>query len=260
MVNRLLWTVLATLALVAPLTGCHGFDRYYQGNCHSTGLSGRFNEGGGCGPNCGGGGCATEDCADGDCGAGDCDDGSCGTPACGGCGHCGGCCPHPLCSLWRALTCSSACGEFYFDEWVNDPPHRCDPCHDGMYVGPQDSCPRWFDGLRGIRGYRCGSQCDTSCGYEGGCGEPGCTSCGHGEHESEGVPTEAEEIQPAPRKMEPTPAMESARGQTTPYYTPNTRRVSHTQPPQRPQSYSTRSANYLTNGSSFGSGVRNVRR
>ena len=263
MTNRLLWTLLATLALALPAVGCHGLDRYYDGHCGGSALSGRISGrgdcGGGCGGSCGNADCGTTGCADGSCGAG----GDCGVgPSCGA----GGCCPHPFRNLWRSITCSSGCGEFYFDEWVNDPPERCDPCDDhGRYAGPQGGCQKWLRSGRGSMSYRCGRTCDTSCGYEGGCGTPGCSSCGQSEGSHDEVietPTPAEPMQ----RMEPTPAAESARRPTEPYYNkPATRRVSHAQPTPQPRvlSSSTRTARHLQPTEAtrpVGTGIRTTQR
>ncbi|HTN74173.1 MAG TPA: hypothetical protein VL096_02965 [Pirellulaceae bacterium] len=259
MTNRLLWTLLATLALALPAVGCHGLDRYYDGNCGGSAFSGRISGRGECGGGCGGS-CGNADCGTtGSCGAG----GDCGAgPSCGA----GGCCPHPFRNLWRSITCSSGCGEFYFDEWINDPPERCDPCDDyGRYAGPQGGCQKWLRSGRGRMSYRCGRTCDTSCGYEGGCGTPGCNSCGQsadGHDETIETPMPAQRMQ----RMEPTPAVESARRPTEAYYTkPGARRVSHTQPTAQPRvlSSSTRTARHAQPTEAtrpIGSGVHTTHR
>jgi hypothetical protein len=148
------------------------------------------------------------------------------------------------------LTCSNGCGEFYFDEWINEPPERCDPCDNfGRYVGPQTHCRPWLAGLRGLRGYRgCGS-CEGGCGLgkECGCGDAGCAGdAGMMESASpEGIDGPV---------MEPTPAKEASRPK--PYYTPEKQRVTKMATPQRARS-ATRSAHYLsTPQAPVGSGVR----
>ncbi len=92
-------------------------------------------------------------------------------------GDCDACSSQPIWkryTIWgrmrHAATCGSGCGEWYFGEWLYDPPPAkgCDKCDmDGNYIGPQD-CP---DGeCRGIfhhlHGRRNGSGC-PSCGVAG---------------------------------------------------------------------------------------------
>lgn len=210
--NRLVCVTLAALALSAFGSGCCCMDRYYYGDCTKPALWGRT--GGGCSS-----GTCDDGCADGSCHGGDCHDGACASADCGGCGKCDLCNFHPLRSLFNAIHCSSGCGEFYFDEWINDPPAPCDPCDNhGNFVGQRCCPPRWFLGVRNTCGYDCAQNCDTSCGYDAGCGTPGCTSCGHGSvhHEEqhgemhESVPT------PQPEMMEPMPT--TARRTAKPYY------------------------------------------
>src|SRR5688500_5331927 len=121
LMNRLVCVVATAVLLTAAGSGCCCMDRYYYGDCPRTGL---FGFGGRCG-DCTG---ATETgCADGHCGGGGaCND--CATAPCGGCGNCDLCSLTPLRTLFNAFRCSSGCGEFYVDEWINDPPDKCDPC------------------------------------------------------------------------------------------------------------------------------------
>lgn len=95
------------------------------------------------------------------------------------CNSCGGSRPRLVTWLNSKLSCGSACGDVYWDEWLSDPPDCCDPCDDcGQYVGPQACPPKfrpgsWFGVFWGCRGEEC------SCGEC--CPEPACPSCdGHG--------------------------------------------------------------------------------
>src|SRR4026209_2031199 len=65
---------------------------------------------------CSGGQCACDD------GCRDTCDNACGS-SCG-----------LLSPLHCLLGCGSGCGEFYYDEWLSDPPQCCDPC---------DNCGNW---------------------------------------------------------------------------------------------------------------------
>lgn len=154
--NRLVCLTTTALLLAAMGSGCCCMDRYYYGDCPKPGMWGRF------GAKCYGCDAGGIEHGYGDCGPGGCGDGDCGD-ACGACGPCGF---HPLRSLFGALGCSSGCGEFYVDEWINDPPDKCDPCDEhGGYVGHRPCKPRWFLGVRGLSGRHCGG-CDSCC--EGG--------------------------------------------------------------------------------------------
>ncbi len=255
--NRLVCVVLTALALSAFGSGCCCMDRYYHGDCAGPASWGR---------NCGGGACrggtCNDGCADGSCASGGCSDGSCGATAdCGGCGKCDLCAFNPIKSLFKSIGCSSGCGEFYFDEWINDPPDACDPCDDcGNFVGQRCCPPRWFLGGRNTSCYTCAQNCDTSCGFDGGCSTPGCTSCGHGgalhDHSPHGemietVPT------PQPEMMDEMPT--TARRTSKPYYNNSgTRRVSHSQPQKQPTPAVRRTSHTtLTTASApIGSGVR----
>lgn len=219
MINRLLWAGFVALSLAVPAGGCHGLDRYYQGDCDKMGLGLGGRNGVGC---CAGG-----------CDDGSCEGGDCSGPACGGCGGCGACCPNPIKTLWRSLTCSSGCGEIYFDEWINDPPEHCDPCDDnGGYIGPQGSCRRWLHGLKGQRG---GCGCGACSAPVSSCRTRGCSSCGSGHDQADYTEGEVIEEDAAPRKMEPTPAVETARRPTKQYYTQPTKQASHAHPHPHPQ-------------------------
>jgi hypothetical protein len=233
--NRLVCVMMTALALMSAGSGCCCMDRYYYGDCHRPLLRGRL--GGRAGDDCGchgGGGCASGNCG------GGCTDGSCGA-SCGRGGHnlCGF---NPFRAIFNVFHCSSGCGEFYFDEWINDPPDRCDPCDEcyGNYVGQRACPPRWQLGGRGWFG---GRQCD------GGC-DGGCDSCTAGGEEFDipdspgGLPAPQSEIVPTPM-----PETEARRGQ--PYYTPATRKASYPGPRQATYSASTRSNNYAV-----GSGLR----
>ena len=147
------------------------------------------------------------------CGGGDCHDGTCHGGGHAKCDSCGGAKPRIGSWINSKLSCGSACGEVYWDEWISDPPDCCDPCDDcGNFVGPQ-ACPpkfragRWLDVLWGCRGEEC------SCGEC--CPEPVCPTCdGHGcrqcahEEEVEFSPEEAdppEEVMPP--RVPPTRAV-----------------------------------------------------
>jgi hypothetical protein len=108
------------------LVGCRRGGGNRGGGCDQCG-------GGGCDA-CGGGyddaccntghdeGCCNDACCDDAC----CDDGCCDD----GCGSCGGACwgddcHRGRCKPWCLL---GGCGEFYWNEWFNDPPDCCDPC------------------------------------------------------------------------------------------------------------------------------------
>lgn len=257
MLHRLVWILLATLVLATSAGGCCCLDRYYYGDCQFRGLSGAFS--GRCSDarvSCNSGSCKSGACGHGGCTEGGCDDGSCGVPACGGCGDCRSCCPRPFRAFWRMMTCSSGCGEFYWDEWFSDPPDPCDPCDDhGSFSGRGCCPPRWWMGVRGLNGYRCASRCDTSCGLTcaGGCGEAGC-GCGSGDADHPEAPHH--EPLPSP-EVQPTPMpVESA---TRPYYAPpSTRQATYHAPHARSYSAATRSANYTTPqmaGEPVGTGV-----
>lgn len=96
----------------------------------------------------------------------DCHDGKCGVAdecaQCGdvGCHDCVG--PGPIHAL-KGLIHGAGCGDVYWDEWISDPPYRCDPCDDhGNWIGPK-CCPagilhswRSLWGRRGI-GCTCGA-------------------------------------------------------------------------------------------------------
>ena len=146
--NHRVCAVLCTLALAASLSGCCCMDRYYYGDCPPTyrqRMTGRWSGRGCVGNACLDGACAMKGaCADGACASGDG-----GVPSCGGCGSCKSCCFNPFKSLWHRMNCASGCGEFYFDEWINNPP-ECDPCDDyGCYVGPRGNCKKpWLVGAR----------------------------------------------------------------------------------------------------------------
>jgi hypothetical protein len=86
-----------------------------------------------------------------------CHDGKCGVEetcsSCNdtGCGACRG--PGPI-QAFKEMIHGSGCGEFYYDEWINDPPYCCDPCDDhGSWVGPR-CCPPKIPGLKGLFGQR----------------------------------------------------------------------------------------------------------
>lgn len=94
-------------------------------------------------------------------------------------------------TLWGriryAATCGSGCGEWYWGEWLYDPPPAkgCDKCDmDGNYVGAQpcNDCRSWFPWLRGFRD---GSGCPS-------CGQPGEHDCA--------VPIPEEEWEPVPQE------------------------------------------------------------
>jgi hypothetical protein len=145
---------------------------------------------------------------------------------------------NPFRAIFNVFHCSSGCGEFYFDEWINDPPDRCDPCdqHYGNYVGHRPCRPRWW--LGGRSG---GQPC-------GGC-DGGCDSCTAGGEDFD-IPADGQ-VLPAPQsesEMVPTPMPETEARR--PYYTPPARKVSYT-PRQATYSASTRSSNYAV-----GTGVR----
>lgn len=219
--NRVVCAALAALALSAFGSGCCCMDRYYYGDCARPAMWGRY-----------GGGGVSDGCADGSCHGGSCNAPACSTPDCGDCGRCDLCCFNPLRSLFSAIHCSSGCGEFYYDEWINDPPDACDPCDDcGNYVGPRCCPPRWFLGVRNMCGYRCGRTCDTSCGYESGCGAPGCTSCGHGDaHHEEAMHGDVIESVPTPAPEPPMMPSTSRRPAKTYYNNKSaTQTAGHTQ-------------------------------
>jgi hypothetical protein len=157
---------------------------------------------------------------------------------------------NPILALFNAIHCSSGCGEFYFDEWINDPPDRCDPCDEcyGNYVGHHPCKPRWWFGGRGLCGHRCGTACD--CGDEV-CGAEGCDSCAAGAHDIQGEVGELPTPQPemAPMMPEPMPQNEARR----PYYAPANRKASYNAPRQQVYSASTRSNNFAT---PVGTGLR----
>lgn len=233
--NRLVCVALTALALTAFGSGCCCMDRYYHGDCARPSLGGRIGQGG----DCHDGSCA-DGCADGSCHSGapavGCHGGQCNPPTCG-VGGCGPCNFHPLRALFSAINCSSGCGEFYFDEWINDPPDKCDPCDThGGYVGQRACPPRWFLGGRHGQG---------DCG-ETGCGDAGCTTCGdgHGHDLHEGEVLEEVPL-PQPEMIGPMPT--AMRRSAKPYYntpapksvrnvrssgkpTPAVRRASHTSP------------------------------
>lgn len=101
-------------------------------------------------------GCVLGPCGGGGGNCNGCDGASCGSYAVG-----------PLQSFrsWRrGLTCSSGCGEIYYDEWSSTPPDCVDPCPE--FAG--DGCGR------GRLGSRLGG-CMDICG----CGDSGCLGgCG----------------------------------------------------------------------------------
>lgn len=219
---RLGWFACVML-VAAAASGCCGMDRYYHGHCEYPVISARHGDPGCSDGACGGG------CASGSCGEG------CGDPTCAGCADCHVCCISPIRNLWYLLNCSNGCGEYYFDEWINDPPDACDPCDDyGCYTGRPGCCPPRFAGLRSLFGYRCGATCDTSCGLES-CSEPGCTTCGHGgERPPTSEPTMAD---PEPESV-PTP-MPQARRTSKPYSSPASK-AAHSPPRGKVYSASTR--------------------
>jgi hypothetical protein len=77
---------------------------------------------------CGGG------CADGCCGGFGGRIGPCGDRCDGGCTSCGRRSP---CCILNWLCACSGCGEFYWNEWYNDPPRCAEPCDCfGNWIGP----------------------------------------------------------------------------------------------------------------------------
>lgn len=251
---RLVCVTMTTLALAALSSGCCCMDRYYHGDCQRPAMWGRN-----MGPDCASGVCASGDC---DTGCDDgCASGACGAPACGTCGPHNLCHFNPLKRLWNAIHCSSGCGEFYFDEWINDPPEACDPCDNyGGFVGPRHCPPRWWLGARHHGSFRCGSNCDPSCGFEtSDCGAPGCTSCGHS-HSHDYAPSSMESMDmvptPMPETIEGVPT-QARRPKASP--TPAMRRVSYNQPRAKTYSKSTRTTRFTPAASEeapVGTGVR----
>jgi hypothetical protein len=215
MTERWLKCVAVALVCLVGMSGCCGMDRVYRGDCNSVILSGRNGVGG---------------CADGSCGG--CAGGQCGAGVCGG----SRCCVQPLRSFWNLLTCSSGCGEFYFNEWINDPPDRCDPCDDhGSYIGPR-SCERQWTLSARMGACICGHDCGGACAAGGSCacGEAGCSDCQHAPAMSapEGI---------VPEAMEPTPARTATRPDTD-YYTPPTKVTMQRRPTRAVQSRTVRAS------------------
>ena len=107
----------------------------------------------------------------------------------------------------QLLTCGSACGEVYWDEWLSDPPDCCDPCDEcsGKYIGPQ-CCDRnrrfrgLFGSLWGCRGDQC---CDDMCDS---CAGRGCNACDGSGHMHAEQPSQAGSAAPRanPRSTVPS--------------------------------------------------------
>jgi hypothetical protein len=98
---------------------------------------------------------------------------------CAGCGSHAGKFGHggPFSSLRASLTCGSGCGEWYFDEWLSDPPECCDPCDaHGQWIGPQGCCKGngrpfhkknlWGVRMQGHHGRTLGGYGDYDAAYE----------------------------------------------------------------------------------------------
>ncbi len=87
-----------------------------------------------CGSKVGGDKCTCgSGCADGCCGFGG-RIGPCGDRCDGGCTTCGRRSP---CCILNWLSACSGCGEFYWNEWYNDPPRCAEPCDCyGNWIGP----------------------------------------------------------------------------------------------------------------------------
>src|SRR5690606_36383340 len=97
--------------------------------------------------------------------------------------------------------------EFYWNEWINDPQVRCEPCDmDGHFIGPRSNCckPRYFiqNGWRFLWGYRADKCGDADC-FNGGrpcCekrakhGTCGCGGHGHGHDQNYGYDHGYEEV------------------------------------------------------------------
>ena len=120
-------------------------------------------------------------------------------------GHCFG---HPLVYLKEKLFCNG-CGDIFFDEWLSDPPDKCDPCDDchGDWVGERCCPPKM---LHRVGAMFVGGRCsDQTCSHAG-CG----SACGPtnnaefvGEEVAESQPEPYYEPQSAPaKKRTPTPA------------------------------------------------------
>jgi hypothetical protein len=280
--NRLLYATATALILAAVGSGCCCMDRYYHGDCNRLATGGLL-----AGTRCGSGGCGGGECGGSECGAGECGrgglfsgrqrgsqgcaGGACQGGECNDCNSCGSGC-QPLRNLWGMLFCSKGCGEFYFDEWINDPPDRCDPCDQhGGYVGHQP-CRRWFLGGRSGCCGRYADSCDTSCGFEAA-GHCGCTSGAHGDGHytdevmgGETVPApEPDMMQPGgmqPEAMQPEMMDQASvvrRPAKTTYKTPaSNRRASYSQPSVKSKTVARTSHEVTpaTPKAAVGSGVR----
>lgn len=119
----------------------------------------------------------------GGCGTGCCDDGAPRHPglfdcACGGsgCGSCGG---HVLAKIGAHKSCQGACGEVYYDEWINEPP-VADNC--GFSCGGCGACGQCRPLLKKLR-MLWGTPYHACCPSPFECGGScGCDSCGHAGH------------------------------------------------------------------------------
>ncbi|MEQ8790760.1 MAG: hypothetical protein RIC55_30965 [Pirellulaceae bacterium] len=106
-----------------------------------------------------------------------------GAGACHSCGEvgCGGACMSgPLQMARQMATCGAGCGNLYINEWINDPPDRCDPCDDCGNWGPRGCKSRVWgrQGFTSLWGYRADMGGGGACG--GGCTEH---AHAHGEYD-----------------------------------------------------------------------------
>lgn len=169
--------------------------------------------------------------------------------ACQVCGKPPGMClGHPWNDFKNRFHCKG-CGDWYYDEWLCDPPDPCDPCNNcGHFTGQRQCPPSWHKRfLSGLGGRACGCDsctdtCDSctsddcsSCST-GSCGDDSCAdgSCGHDEHETWSLPPSEHQPTPAPRSLPAQPRREARPGPAdeAPMLTPETRdTVPADQPP-----------------------------
>ena len=147
----------------------------------------------------------------GGCGTGSCDDGAPRHPGlfdceCGGSG-CGSCGSHVLAKIGAHKSCQGACGEVYYDEWINEPP-VADNC--GFSCGGCGACGQCRPLLKKLR-MLWGNPYHACCPSPFECGGScGCDTCGHGGHMAAGYAPSA--LRPAAIAVAPM-----ARSYTVPH-------------------------------------------
>lgn len=126
-----------------------------------------------------------------------------------GCG-CDSCAPKGLTNLAGLASCNGACGEVYYDEWINEPPTPDNCGYDCGGCGRCGQCRPLMSVLKLLWGRPYHSACDTSFLTGPSCG---CDSCGggavvHEGHASTGCTScqgshTYSNVQPAPARVAP---------------------------------------------------------